>query len=260
MEFERLLWITEVVHYNKTKSNTPIVSDRKIELSNYKSAEEAEQEYIECMGEPLGKLFNALWQEVAYLHRKWAEYVELFGTKPSRIELLNKSAPYFFRIVQDSLWEQTLLHIARLTDPPKSGGKENLSIQKLPSLLDTPETKQEVSVLVESAIRASEFARDWRNRRIAHRDLKLATKESVEPLELASRAKVKEAIDSIAEVLNGVTKHYQHQTTLFHAGRSPGGANALLYVIDDGLRAENERRARVERGEYRDEDFGPRNL
>ena len=77
------------------------------------------------MGEELGSLYHALWQEVVWLHTEWGEYVQLYGTKPSRIRLLNEAAPSFFRLVQDGLFETTVLKIARLTDPPKSLGKPN---------------------------------------------------------------------------------------------------------------------------------------
>ena len=56
---------------------------------------------------------------------KWNDFVELFGTKETRIDLLNGSAPRFFRIVQNVLWEETLLHLARLTDSPDSVGKRS---------------------------------------------------------------------------------------------------------------------------------------
>lgn len=65
-----------------------------------RSVDEAKQEYIGAMGDVLGLLYHALWQEVAWLHRKWHEYVELFGTKDSRIHVLNEAAPTFFRIVE----------------------------------------------------------------------------------------------------------------------------------------------------------------
>jgi hypothetical protein len=229
-------------------------------MSNHRTAEETKREYIERMGEPLGKLFHALWQEVAWLYSKWAEYVELFGEKPSRIELLNEAAPGFFRIVQDSLWEETILHIARLTDPPKSVGKENLTIQALPSLMNNNETAQSIAELVEVAVQASDFCRDWRNRRIAHRDLKLAIEEGIEPLKPASREKVKKALHSIADVLNAVTQHYTDSTTMFDMSGYSGGAMSLLYVLDDGLKAGKDRRERVRRGEIREGDLGPRNL
>lgn len=64
-------------------------------MASYKTEEESQKEYIEVMGKPLGKLFHALWQEVAWLYTKWREYEDLFGTKPSRIDLMNKAARRF---------------------------------------------------------------------------------------------------------------------------------------------------------------------
>jgi hypothetical protein len=229
-------------------------------LTNYPTAEEAKLENIKRMGEPLGKLYSALWQEVSRLNFKWVEYVELFGTKPSRIELLNKAAPAFFRIVQDSLWEDTIIHIARLTDPPKSVGKENLTVQALPPLIADPQVTKNVANLVQTAIRASDYCRDWRHRHIAHRDLKLSVEKGAAPLKPASRDKMKRAIQAIADVLNAVSLHYSESTTVFDIGGLPGGASTLLYVLNDGIKAQKERRERLKRGEIREDDFGPRDL
>jgi AbiU2 len=99
-------------------------------MSSSRTASESKADHIARMGEGLGGVYDALWQEVAWIHSKWAEYVTLFGASPARIELMNQSAPSFFRTVQDSLWEGVLLHIARLTDPPKSKGKSNLSLRR----------------------------------------------------------------------------------------------------------------------------------
>ena len=54
------------------------------------TVEEMKKSNIEKMGEPLGNQYSALWQEVVLLYVNWGEYVELFGTKAQRIELLNK--------------------------------------------------------------------------------------------------------------------------------------------------------------------------
>ena len=181
---------------------------------------------------------------MAWLYTKWGEYVELFGKTPSRIDLLNQSAPIFFRIVQDSLWENVLLHITCLTAPPISGknssGRKNLSIQCLSILVDE-EIKEIISKQINNAIEKSNFCRDWRNRHIAHRDLKLAIGEQAEPLKPASRAKVSLALESIAKVLNTISEYYMKSAIGFDSINGPGGAEDLLYVLDEGIKADIER-------------------
>ncbi|MCB2167968.1 MAG: hypothetical protein KQI78_09920 [Deltaproteobacteria bacterium] len=134
-------------------------------MGSYLSAEEIKQNYIQKLGSDFGYLYYELWYEVSILHLRWDEYVELFGTNPSWIELLNDSAPRFFRTVQDALWESTLLHITRLTDPIKSCGKENLSIQCLLEFIDA-DIKPIISEQIKDAVTKSKFCRDWRNRQL----------------------------------------------------------------------------------------------
>jgi hypothetical protein len=228
-------------------------------MSGYLSGEEAKQEHIRKLGDNLGSLFHGLWGEVAWLYIKWHEYVELFGKTSSRIDLLNNSAPLFFRIVQDSLWEDVLLHIARLTDPPKSAGKDNLTIQRLSGLVNQ-EMEGIISKQIAEAMDSADFCRDWRNRHIAHRDLKLAVDEQAEGLKPASRAKVRQALENIAKVLNTISEHYMKSTIGFDLVKEPGGAEALLYVLDDGIKANNERRQRIKSRKFQPEDLARRTL
>lgn len=228
-------------------------------MGRHLTADEVKQEHIEKLGNNLGYLFNELENEVASLYMKWEEYVKLFGKTPSRIDLLNQSAPVFFKIVQDSLWENIILHLARLTDPPKSAGKKNLTIQRLPELVDT-EIKETVSDQITYANEKTGFCRDWRNRHIAHRDLKLAMDDHAEPLKPASRAKIKEALESIARILNTISEYHMKSTIAFDSIVGSGGAEGLLYVLDDGIRADIERRKRIEAGKYLPEDLLHRSL
>lgn len=228
--------------------------------ANERTPEEARAERIRIMGEGLGSLYDALWQEVAWLHGKWAEYVALFGTKESRVELLNQAAPFFFRIVQDSLWEDVLLHIARLTDPPEVGGKCNLTVQCLPRTIDHPETRETVTKLIGRVQEHSAFCRDWRNRRLAHRDLRLVLDATAEPLQPASRKKVNEALRALTEVLNAIESHYLDSTTIFDLDGEPGGALCLLHLLDSWLNAARARRERIKNGSFNQSDIELRNL
>jgi AbiU2 len=153
-----------------------------------------------------------------------------------------------FRIVQDSLWEDLLLHLARLTDPPKSVGRTNLSIRNFAELLKDSPIADQIATLVEQAVAECEFCRDWRNRHLAHRDLELALGQSVQPLAPASRASVKSALMALASALNAVSIHFRSSTTVFERGPD-GDATSLLYLLRDGLRYREELIDRIKRGE-----------
>lgn len=225
-----------------------------------RTASQAKLDNIAAMGDEIGTVYSALWQEVTWIHKKWAQYVELFGTSAERIELLNQAAPSMFRTVQDTLWEDVLLHLARLTDPPKSSGKSNLSVRHLAELVGTSLIGGSVAPLAEATLVSCEFARDWRNRRLAHRDLDLALGQSVQPLAAASRASVKVALAALDELLNSISGHYLDSTTMFDLGPSGEDAVSLLYLLRDGLESRAERLARVKRGEFRANDFKPKPL
>ena len=226
----------------------------------HSTATEAKPESTTKMGEPLGPIYDALWQELAWLHKKWAEYVALYGTKSSRIDLMNEAAPAFFRIVQDTFWEDVLLHMARLTDSPKSLGKSNLTFRLLAEYVHDGETKAKVECLTSNAIDGTEFCRDWRNRRIAHQDLRLALEKKAELLKPASREKLRKALQALAAVLNAVSHHYLASTTYFEHETSAGGAVSLLYVLQDGVNTAANRRDRLNNGIYDPNDFGPKNV
>jgi len=226
---------------------------------SYKTSEEVEQAYVDSMGTELGRLFHELTNECFWLHWKWGEYVTLFGSKPERIDLLNEASGPFFRLIQDILWEDILLHIARLTGPMKSVGKSNLTVRCLPTLV-VPEIKTEIQSLLNDCLAKARPAVDWRNRHIAHRDLALARGEKVQPLAHASRLVVRESIDSIAALLNGVERHYSQSELVYEFTSLLPNAESLLYVLRDGVEAERARRTRLEDGTMEPGDLDHREV
>ncbi|HLY46063.1 MAG TPA: hypothetical protein VKQ73_10830 [Stellaceae bacterium] len=191
--------------------------------------------FVAAMGDPLGEQFHALWLDVTWLTIKWSQFVEIFGTAAERISLLNKAAPSFFLMVENAFWQDTLLHLTRLTDAPQSVGKDNLTIANLPDLIACAETSKAVRELVNIAKKSTEFCRDWRNRHIAHQDLKLALGDDAIPLAEGSRDHVTKALDAIYEVLYEVRRAYLGSSPPFQAGHTIGGATALLRVLEGGV-------------------------
>jgi hypothetical protein len=220
-----------------------------------RSAQDIKLHNVSVMGDALGRIYSELWQESARLHSDWAEFVSLFGTNPERIDLLNIAAGRFFRTVQDSLWERTLLNIARITDPAQTFRRRNLSIQSLPDEIIDPMLKDAVSLSVSFALTKCEFSRDWRNRHIAHADLDLALDATANPLKPASRKSVNEALASILDVLNSVSLPLLGTTTTFDDMVLTHSAEDLLCLIEFGLRKKEERSNRIESGNFTEDDL-----
>lgn len=221
------------------------------------TADQVRDRHLTKLGPKVGPVFHALWKDVVWLQVKWQEYRHLFGT-PGRVDLANSAAGLFFRIVQDSLWQETLLHLSRLTDPPRSSGKTNLTLKVLPELIDDPVLRSDVSGLVNQAGNATMFARDWRNRHISHRDLDLAMDRCAEPLLPASRKQVSDAVLAIRAVLKHLSEKLLEETMASEAITPSTGAAALMLVLQDGVEARPARRERFRTGQHLPGDLNSR--
>ena len=228
-------------------------------MANSFSADEVRERNIQVMGKDLGEVFTELSNQLTWQFWRWSQFEKLFGNKESRITVLNSSAPMFFGIVQDALWLDTLLGISRLAGPASTGHgkreKQNLSIRRLPDLLVDVTLRTEVSELIAGLGRVTEFAMDWRNRHIAHRDLDLSLGRPASSLPPASRLAVNAALDGIAEVLNCIDRHYFDSATGYRSSPLNADAEDLLFYLQAGLKREALRQKLLEVGEYRPEDW-----
>ena len=228
-------------------------------MANSFSAEEVRERNIKAMGKDLGELFTELSNELTWLFWRWSQFEKLFGNEKSRIDVLNSTSPMFFGIVQDALWLDTLLGISRLAGPASTGHgkreKQNLSVRRIPDLLVDVTLQAEVSQLIGDVVRDAEFAMDWRNRHIAHRDLDLSLGHPASPLAPASRQAVNGALDSLAGVLNRLDLHYFDSETGYRSSPLNADADDLFFYLRAGLRREANRQKQLEMGEYRPEDW-----
>lgn len=208
---------------------------------------EIRKQYEAIMGQELGSIFAELWQELAYLHTVWDEYRVIFGSSPEQLGVANQAAGTFFYVVQKAVWEGVLLHLARMTDPPKSTGKPNLTVTAF-SVLVRPQLQAEVVRLTDVALNATEFTRPWRNRYIAHKDLPLALgDQNASALPATSRAAVESALRSLDELLNAIDYGYNDTKTAFSGIPAHSGAARLLELLRKGLSAEETEKLRFKR-------------
>jgi hypothetical protein len=225
-------------------------------VSEETTRDEILAQYVDAMGQDLGELVAALYHRVAWLHVRWALYRQLFAKTDPRIELLNDTAALFFSVVQQALFDDVVLNLARLTDRPRTRDKDNLTLQRIADHVRDPELHSEVSHLAQAAVDACSGIRDRRNRQLAHDDLVLALATSTDPVRGISRADIESALSAVREMLNALQLHYCQSTVGYeYAVTGPGDGDALVHYLYRGLKAERERERRILDGTFTPEDL-----
>jgi hypothetical protein len=194
---------------------------------------------ISAMGANLGQLYDDLRNELLNLHYKWQEFRGLFGHSPERVALLNRAAPGWFSLVQKVLLDDVLLHIARLTDPPDTGGKQNLSVRRLPALVLDSALRQKVEQLLKEATLTCAFARTIRNHSLAHIDLQTFLNKHSESLLTATSTDITVALASLGTILNTLDEHFHGASTHYSDIIVPNtvGVDSLVYYLKRGFDA-----------------------
>lgn len=215
------------------------------------TADEMKQRNVAAMGEALGKQYSALFHEITALHLYWNEFIELFGTNDKRIKRLNQTAPGFFQMLQEQQFETNMSHLARLTDAPKSMGKENLTVRSLPNLVIDKGLKDRLAAQIDLVIQKTKFCRDWRNRRFAHHDLKLAIGDGqAMPLTMATKEQVAEALQSLADLMNVMERFYYKNVCSFNDVAAHGGAATLLHMLGFGVIGHERWLEKINKGDF----------
>lgn len=221
-----------------------------------RTAAESRADYEQAMGLELGAIYAELVQELCSIYLIWGQYKILYGTKETRVDLLNQASGSFFRIVQDCLFDQVLLSISRMTDQPSIRGHQTLTVQRLADLVPDATLADTVKAKVALALKAEEFCRDWRNKRIGHNNLEHRLDPSAKPLKDATRLKVDAALAALANVLNALASHYLDSETAFeHVLPMHPDAEGMLFVIHDGVKAQDQRRMKLEAGDFNVDDY-----
>jgi len=195
-------------------------------------------------------LYETLNSELIWIHAKWQLYRQVFAGSPEDIDLLNRTAPFFFRVVQRTLFEDVLISICRLADPSATVGKQNFSLAQLLDRIEhvAPATLLgKLTTLLGQIDTGSSTFREWRNRRIAHSDLSTALKVSEEVLPGISRQDIELVLSPMRDFMNEVSAHYSASEMAYDHFISVSGGDVLLrllYKADAEQRDERERKER----------------
>jgi hypothetical protein len=119
------------------------------------------------------ELYRSLRLEVFGIHYRLRVLKQLF-TSQEIVDLLNKTAPSFFKMLKIDLLDTVVLMISRLLDTTKTFNKyPNASLQQLIDGLDLtacPELIAELKGLLKGIKTKSERLKYWRDKWTGHRD------------------------------------------------------------------------------------------
>jgi AbiU2 len=197
--------------------------------------------FEQTMGPELGKIFTALGNELSELSAICDDCIFLFGDgSEDHVALMNTVAHAFFARTQRTFERELMLGVCRITDPvmTKVGGKakDNLTILRFVDLLTrlrpkiVPELKSRILVAQDAA----EFAKDWRNRWLAHRSLDLSTTaQTAKPLDSSTYSEIDNALTALDEVLKTVAKAFDNGGDGFRSlpGSRSGGSRSLVRAL-----------------------------
>ena len=180
----------------------------------------------------LADVFEELHQHICWLHANWLIFEQLFATGEERVELLNEFAPIFFRLCQDSFSDNVILSIARLTDPPKSAGKDTLSFEQLISKVDSAKYPDLRSTLSQQFADLKTSCQSIRNCRLAHNDLLISLSLAPNPLPDILKDEVDDVLRRIREFMNVVWAYFNPDSELGYDVIMSNDGEAIVAALE----------------------------
>lgn len=186
------------------------------------------------MGQDLQDAVKILGAQLVELHVVWQQYRDLYADAGT-IEVLNRTAGLFFKIIQDELWDSILLGMCRLLDPAEQGREPfrryNLTLNSLGPLITDVALRAEVEEACKQAVSFARFAKNHRDKRIAHQDHGYATSRQSVELGGISRQDVENTLEALRKVLRLVESHYNDADVRYEKAVLVSGADRLVMAL-----------------------------
>ena len=146
------------------------------------------------------EIHEKLWKDWTTLKWSLDSYKDLFSELDARQTIDPFGGDLFHLYICPRLWDDLILRLSRLTDPPATGSKTNVSVERLLEFCDDDdELRADIENALKKAEKATDSARVVRNKRIAHADEKQALEGSgIGPQSVND---ISDATDAIYEVL-----------------------------------------------------------
>ena len=164
---------------------------------------------------------------------------------------MDNTADVFFKTLWKILFDDIVLQLAKLTDvvstKGKRGSKDNMTIRRLPGLVDN-EIKAEVGKIVNEIIKKAENAKTWRDKLLAHYDFNLLREPNKHSMPKISYSDMDEAMKALERLMNTINAHYCKAESLMFFFEAEDVVDRLVYFLQKGWQAEKDWEERMEAG------------
>ena len=156
------------------------------------------------------KLLRDLQRQAVGIEGVYAVQMQLFGTGPENVELLNRSGSIAFAYFESLADQYIILKLSAMTEGPVVAGRETLSVKRLQHMLHrvpdnqhllTAEFFEEFDRLAEDLRRKMCATREFRNKHVAHLDLEQWQAREWVPL---TNGQIRKAMEALYKLLNHV--------------------------------------------------------
>ena len=162
----------------------------------------------ERIPEHLKDLYSSLLGEATLIREQWQMYDVLYGDEDN-VNLLNKSAPMFFWMVDYMFFDNFILALSRLGDPAEQKIRQktvrNFTLEQLLLGLDQrvqADLIEKLKPLLADYRKKCTAVKEQRNKRVAHSDFNTKMDTAKHPLSDVSRRSIQEALMAAEDYLN----------------------------------------------------------
>jgi hypothetical protein len=172
------------------------------------------------------ELHGGLCEDVAALQLKMSFYRELFSNR-ANAELLSSLAPAFFQVVAESLRNDIVLGICRLSDPSRSLVGDNRS---LAALVGKCPKVPKAEFLLTAFQSACGIVRMYRNQQLGHNDVHSKITPHDELIPSIEIVHVEEILRLAGEVLRAIHPYDAHQDFRVFAPGFTGAGDLIRWL------------------------------
>jgi hypothetical protein len=211
-------------------------------MAHEQTSDEIAEEFRKAYPESVAELAHHLWNAICHLNLSVSTYSQLYSSKEV-IEILNGSAPHFFRSLQSWLPWTIYFQIGRLTDPAQSGSKDglrsNASFAGFVQILREAGETAAADALDEdfkTMKPALNKVRAVRNRILAHADLQTVLRKDP-ALPPIPHAEIETLVDEISKTYIRTDARFRKKEIYFKGIGAFSGVDALVAVLERGAQS-----------------------